>query len=116
MLRGFVCLLVAPLLLIGAPGPDDSLPELRIEIMAIGAGVTPKYSVTLERTRDRRRIESADVAPDGVFRFRDVPYGEYRLTIVDGQGATVYESGIVVNASTATVMLNLPVRTKKGKH
>ena len=57
------------LFLIGAPSPE-TLPELRIEIMPIGAGVSPQSSAWLERMEDHRRIASADLAPDAVFRFR----------------------------------------------
>jgi tetratricopeptide (TPR) repeat protein len=95
--------------MMGAPSPDETLPELRIEIMSIGAGARPKYSASLERLQDHRRVGSADLAPDGVLRFRDVPYGEYRLTISGGDGTLVYEQGLVVNSSTHAVMLNLPV-------
>jgi tetratricopeptide (TPR) repeat protein len=94
----------------GAQAPDETLPELRIEIMSIGAGMSLKYSATLERIQDRRRIGSADLAPDGFLRFRDVPYGECRLTVISGDGAPAYQDQIAVNSSTCAVMLNLPAR------
>src|SRR5690348_2478199 len=112
MLRGFVCLLWAPLFLMGAPGPDATLPELRIEIMSIGAGARPNYSASLERLPGHGSVDSAELALDGGLRFRNVPYGEYRLTIIGGDGALVYDQGLVVNASTRTVMLNLPAKMK----
>src|SRR5436189_205160 len=110
MVKGFLCLLVAAMFMIYAAPPHEQLPELRIAIMSIGNEVSPKYSASLERIQDRRRIGSADLAPDGVLRFRDVPYGEYRLTIIGGDGTLVYEHGIAVNSLTSTVMLNLPVK------
>jgi tetratricopeptide (TPR) repeat protein len=113
MLRGFVCLLLVALLMMGAPVSDETLPELRIEIMAIGAGVSPKYSASLERIYDHRRVGPVNSALDGVLRFRDVPYGEYRLTIIGGDGTLVYENGLAVNSSTSTVMLNLPARLSR---
>jgi TPR repeat len=112
MLRGIVCLLLAPVFMMSAPVPDDALPELRIDIMSIGAGANPKYSASLERIQDHRRVGAADLAPDGALRFRDVPYGEYRLTITGGDGQLVYKQGLAVNSSTHTVMVNLPVTTK----
>jgi hypothetical protein len=84
MRRGFECLLLSALVMMGTPGPDETVPELRIEITSIGGGVSPKYWASLERMQDHRRIGSADLAPDGALRFRDVPYGEYRLTIIGG--------------------------------
>jgi hypothetical protein len=110
MLKGFVCLLLAALLMMGAPGPDETLPELRIEIMSIGAGANPKYSASLERIQDHGRVGSADLAPDGALRFRDVLHGEYRLTIIGSDGTLVYEQGLAVNSATHTVVLNLPAR------
>jgi len=110
MLRGLVSLLLAPLFLIGGPSPDETLPELRIEILSIGAGASPKYSASLERLQGPGGVGSADLAPDGTLRFRAVPYGEYWLTIIGGDGTLVYEQGLVVNSSTRTVMLNLPVK------
>jgi tetratricopeptide (TPR) repeat protein len=112
MLRGIVCLLLTPVFMMSAPAPDEALPELRIDIMSIGAGANPKYSASLERIQDHRRVGAADLAPDGALRFRDVPYGEYRLTIIGGDGLLVYEQGLAVNSSTHTVMVNLPVTTK----
>src|SRR5215831_17102103 len=110
MPRGFVCLLLAALLMKVAPAPDETVPELRIEIASVGAGVSPKYSASLERVQDHRRIDPANLAPDGTLRFRDVPYGEYRLTIIGADGTLVYEQTLAVNSSTSTVMVNLPVR------
>jgi hypothetical protein len=107
MQKGFVCLLFGARLMLGVPGPDEIVPELRIEIISFSAGVSPKYSASLERVQDRRR--TADLAPDGVLRFRDVSYGEYRLTIFGGDGTPLYEQGIAVSSSTSTVILNLPV-------
>jgi hypothetical protein len=110
MLKRFVCLLFAALFVRGAQAPDGTLPELRIEILSIGAGMSLKCSATLERVQDRRRIGSADLAPDGFLCFQDVPYGEYRLTVISGDSTPVYQDQIAVNSSTSAVMLNLPAR------
>ena len=100
MLKRFVCLLFAALFMMSAQAPDETLPELRIEIMSIRAGMSVKYSATLERIQDRRGIGSADLAPNGFLCFRDVPYGEYRLTIISDDGTSVYQDQIAVNSST----------------
>src|SRR5262245_6975286 len=110
MLKRFVCLLFATLFMMGAQARDERLPELRIEIMSTGAGMSLKYSGTLESIQDRRRIGSADLAPDGFLCFRDVPYGEYTLTVIGGDGTPVYQGQIAVSSLTSAVMLNLPAR------
>jgi tetratricopeptide (TPR) repeat protein len=111
MLIGLGCLFfAATILLRSAPLPDEQLPELRIEISSIGDAVSPKYLASLERIQDRQKIGSAESAPDGIVRFRDVPYGEYRLTIISRDGAVVCEQRIAVNSMTSTLVLNLPAK------
>jgi tetratricopeptide (TPR) repeat protein len=110
MLKGFVCLFLVAVFMMNASSPDETLPELRIDIMSIGGSVSPKYSASLERIQDHRKIGSADLAPDGALRFRDVPFGEYTLTIVGSDGTPVYENRLAVSSSTSTIMLNFPVK------
>lgn len=109
MLKGFLCLPCVAVLMTGAVGSDETLPELRIQILA-GGGTTQEYSASIEPIRDHLPIRSAILPTDGVWRFRDVPYGEYRLTIVRGDGSPVYQQGITVNSQTSTIMLSLPVK------
>jgi hypothetical protein len=58
MLRGFVCLVLAAILMMSARGPDETLPQLRIEIMSIGADANPKCAASLECVQEHRRIAS----------------------------------------------------------
>jgi hypothetical protein len=109
MLKGFLCLLFLAVLMTAAVGSDEQLPELRIQIIA-GGSVTPEYSVSIEGIQDRRPIRSATLLANGIWRFRDVPYGEYMVTIMSGDGLPVYEQGITVNSQTSTIMLSLPVK------
>src|SRR5215831_3267660 len=75
--KGFLCLLFLAILTTGAAASDEQLPELRIQIIA-GGDVGAEYSASIERPQDRRPIRSEAQPADGVWRFRDVPYGEYR--------------------------------------
>ena len=109
MLKGFLCLLFLAVLMTAAAGSDEQLPELRIQIIA-GGSVTPQYSVSIEGIQDRRPIRSATMLANGIWRFRDVPHGEYMVTIMSGDGSPVYEQGITVNSQTSTIMLALPVK------
>jgi tetratricopeptide (TPR) repeat protein len=109
VLKGFLCLPFLALLMTAAAASDEQVPELRIQVIA-GGGVSAEYSASIERLQDRRPIRSEALPADGVWRFRDVPYGEYRLTIRSSDGAPVYEQGITVNSQASTVMLSLPVK------
>jgi tetratricopeptide (TPR) repeat protein len=107
-----VHLLIVIAIILGARGlarsQDRQLPELRIEVMATGEGLLPKYIATLEGRHSRQKFGWADLPPDDIWRFRDVPYGEYRLTIGEATGAPVYEQVIVVGPETHAMMVRLP--------
>lgn len=109
MLKGLLCLPFWAVLMTGVAASDEQLPELRIQIIA-GGGGSAEYLAAIERFQDRRPIRSEALPTDGVWRFREVPYGEYRVTIRSSDGAPVYEQMITVNSQTSTVMLNLPVK------
>src|SRR5215831_14814777 len=108
MLKGSLCLFLLTVWMTGAVASDEQLPELRIQIIAGGGAA--EYSASIERIQDRRPIRSEALPADGVWRFRDVPYGEYRVTIRSIDGALVHEQWITVNSQTSTVMLSLPVK------
>jgi len=108
MLKGSLCLFLLAAWMTGAVASDEQLPELRVQIIA--GGVATAYSASLERIQDRRSIRSEALPADGVWRFRDVPYGEYRLTIRSSDGALVHEQWITVISQTSTIMLSLPVK------
>jgi hypothetical protein len=109
VLKGLLCLPFLAGLVAATAAADEQLPELRIQVIA-GRGVNAEYSASVERLQDRRPIRSEALPADGVWRFRDVPYGEYQLTIRSSDGTPVYEQWITVNSQASTVMLNLPVR------
>ena len=109
MLKGLLCLPFLAGLVAATAASDEQLPELRIQVIA-GRDANAEYSASVERLQDRRPIRSEALPADCVWRFRDVPYGEYRLTIRSGDGTPLYEQWITVNSQTSTVMINLPVR------
>lgn len=109
MLKACLCLPFLAVLTTCAAASDEQLAELRIQLIA-GGDVRAEYSASIERLQDRRPIQSEALPADGVWRFRDVPYGEYRVTIRSSDGAPVYAQGISVNSRTSTVMLRLPMK------
>jgi tetratricopeptide (TPR) repeat protein len=111
MLKGFLCVSVAAVLTLRMGAQARRASELRIELMEPGGSVNPNYSASLEHIQDHLPIASADMAPDGVLRFPEIPYGEYRLTIANGHGDSVDEHLITVNSQTSTIVLRLPAET-----
>jgi len=109
MLKGLLSLFLLAVWMTGATASDEQLQELRIQIMA-GGGVTTEYSASIERIQDRRPIRSEALPADGIWRFRDVPFGEYRVIIRSSDGMPVHEQWITVNSQLSTVLLSLPVK------
>ena len=74
-------------------GPEADLVkgELHVTSSAIMRG-----EVTLSGVPGGREVASAPVSSDGRFEFRNVPYGEYRLTVLDG-GKSIHEELIAVH-------------------
>ena len=93
----------------GAVASDEQLPELRIQIIA-GGSAAQQYSASIESIQEHRLIRSASLPVDGIWRFRDIPYGEYRLIIMSGDSGPVYEQEIIVNSQTSTIMVSLPAK------
>jgi tetratricopeptide (TPR) repeat protein len=112
MRKRFLHPLIAVLTIVGVAGPaqsqDGQLSELQIEVIGGGEGLRPTYTAELQRLQYHQKFGSAELPPDGAWRFRDVPYGEYTLTIVDGSGAAIYEQGVSVGPRTSRMMVRLP--------
>jgi len=62
----------------------------------------------LEGLPHRGRIASAELPEDGYLRFSNIPYGDYRLRIVDGIGVRVHEEVIVVGQQSLPIFVRLP--------
>jgi hypothetical protein len=70
------------------------LSELRIEVIDAGEGPLSGYVAELEGLQYRQKFCAAELPPDSVLRLRNVPYGDYKLTIVDGAGVLEHEQVI----------------------
>lgn len=82
MRTGFPCLSVTMVFFFGgwlAARPQDlTVPFLKGEVET-EAALVERSTVELDDLRTHRKVASADVRMDGLFEFRDVPYGSYQL-------------------------------------
>jgi tetratricopeptide (TPR) repeat protein len=112
MQKASVRLAIASVLTACAAGSAQSqsglLPELRVELIAAGQSRPSKYVAELKDLHYGQKIGSAELPPDDTWRFRDVPYGDYRLTITEGTGIPLYDQIITVGPQNSTIMVRLP--------
>lgn len=107
-------LMAAPALLVflslrgGAQSPD--LPLFKIELKSDEPLIAVQYICDLEEFRSHRRVATADMSPDDTFTFRDLPPGDYQLTIADRRGGIVHQDFLLVSAERPTVTVLLPRR------
>src|SRR5258708_24268291 len=104
----FVHLMIATVIVWCVAGPAWAEEgHVRIEVIATGEGLLLNNMAELESLQNRQKFGSAELPQDGALHFRNIPYGEYRLTIVDGTGVPVYEQLITVGPSASTIMVRL---------
>ena len=76
---------------------------LRAELKCDTCGVRPDYTLELYDIRTRQKTGSAELQADGDFTLRNVPYGDYQLTIVDAAGNELHREFLTVSG------LNVPL-------
>lgn len=87
---------------------DAETNVLRIEIVNPNDRPLAEYIAELEAMPHRQRLGPVKLSQDGSLRFSDVPSGDYRLAILDGRGALVYEQMIVVSRRSLPTIVRLP--------
>ncbi len=75
---------------------DNELPDLRVDLKCENCGVRPEYTLQLYELHGHQKVESADLAADGTFTMRHVPYGDYQLVVMDPAGDMVHQEFITV--------------------
>src|SRR5579871_2687287 len=83
----------------------DAVRELRVELTDGTPG--PQNMAVLESARTRRKLGPFKMSSDGVFRFTEVPYGDYRLIISDAYAHPLMERTVAVDAITSTIAVTL---------
>jgi tetratricopeptide (TPR) repeat protein len=71
--------------------------------------VFARHTVRLSDFHNNRSFES-DVGGDGRFEFRHVPYGEYNLTVLEGDGRPVHQELISLRGQTQPILVEVPRR------
>lgn len=107
-------LMAAPALLLflsvpgGAQSPD--LPLFKIELKSDEPLIAADFICDLEEFRTHRRVATADMSADDTFSFRDLPPGDYQLTIADRRRGIALQDFLLVSSERTTVTVQLPRR------
>jgi tetratricopeptide (TPR) repeat protein len=73
--------------------------QVRIELKIDGEPILLGYMCELDEFRTHQRFGVADLHADGIFTFRNVPYGDYSLSILDAFNQTIHQELITVGQS-----------------
>jgi hypothetical protein len=89
-----------------AQGPGARL--VKLDLRAGGELPGPGYSCMLQDLHSHQPAASGEVLLDGTVTLRDIPYGDYRLTVTDFGGAAVHEEIVTVSQFAGPIVVNLP--------
>ncbi|HUI54091.1 MAG TPA: hypothetical protein VLY04_03915 [Bryobacteraceae bacterium] len=81
--------------------------EVRGEIQSESAGIF-HGSAELHDLRSHRRLATADIAPDGTFILRNVPPGDYEITILGDHNESLYQGLVSVDSRNWPLIVRLP--------
>ena len=99
---------VIAIILLSAPGlAQNEVPVLAGEVR--GAPELPRYVVALEDLAGHGEFGRTEVEPDGSFKFRHVPYGEYILRVETCFGDIIHQEFVTV-AGRNDLVIQLPKR------
>lgn len=70
----------------------------------------PHAMVTLTDLHGGRPLAEAQVGGDGSFEFRHVPYGEYRLTVTDGDEQPLFQQMIAIHEQLQPIEIAIAAR------
>jgi tetratricopeptide (TPR) repeat protein len=92
----------------GVRGQVQESDSVRGEVHLDPPGIA-RHTVRLSDFRNNRAFES-DVGGDGRFEFRHVPYGEYNLAVLEGNGRPIHEELISLRGQTQPILVEVPRR------
>ena len=73
-----------------------------------GVAMVERATVELDDPRTHRKVATSDVRSDGLFEFRDVPYGSYQLAFTDPRGVSIYETLVSVDGQSLPLVVRIP--------
>lgn len=100
--------MVAVLCLAGSAwgqGPEAESVKGEVQVDSSGAVRT---EVTLTDMKSHRTFATVHVGSDGNFEFRRVPYGDYSLTVLDGNDKPVHDELVSVHGQTQPILVQAP--------
>jgi tetratricopeptide (TPR) repeat protein len=86
----------------------------KVELRGDGAADFAGFSATLE-DRLHQRVATETLRVDSTFEFRNVPYGDYWITISDARGAVVYQSMVTVRSGGWQEIIQIATRGVKPR-
>jgi len=87
--------------------------QVKVELRSDGQWIPLHYVCELEDIGTHQRVVRADIGTDNTFTLRNVPAGEYRVTIFDGSGQIVHADLIAVNEHIPPIQIQLPNREEQ---
>jgi tetratricopeptide (TPR) repeat protein len=109
-LRGYVLRSITGMLCLFAHAQlPEHAREVQVEILAAGENAQARYTAELVSLTLGEHYRSMEPQTGGLWRFRDVPFGEYRLTIFERTGAFVFDQTIVVGTQTSAIIVRPPI-------
>jgi Flp pilus assembly protein TadD len=91
----------------GAAAQDFGAPTLKGEVQT-GLAVVARSTAELDDLRTHHKVATSEVRADGVFEFREVPNGSYRLAFTDLGGETLYETFVTVDGLGTSLSVRIP--------
>jgi tetratricopeptide (TPR) repeat protein len=102
----------AVLLMVSAQAQDTLTANIRGTVHTGDNAPIQGYFVQLSNLSTRVSIDRIDVASDGGFYARHVPYGDYVARVTTFHGDTLAQQFVTINQHAASIELHLPVLPK----
>jgi tetratricopeptide (TPR) repeat protein len=102
------CLLAAVVLAVSAPAQEPLTANVKGRLRAGNEPVVHGYLIELNNLATHATIDRIEVAADGEWSARHVPFGDYLVRVTTYHGDTIAQSFVSVNQQIAPVELHLP--------
>jgi tetratricopeptide (TPR) repeat protein len=84
--------------------------QVKIEVKIEEEPIAPNYVCVLEEFRTHQRFGVADLQADETCTFRNVPSGDYDMSITDANGGALHQEMVTVSQHNAVFSVTLPRR------
>ena len=108
---GAVWLLLCAVVPVGAQ--DNELPALQVDLRCENCGIRPEYTLGLYELHGHQKVDSADLAADGTFTMRHVPYGDYQLVVTGPMGDMVHQEFVTVGPMMHEITVHIAAQAQE---